>query len=127
VAVEVVHRHERQAARPGEALGSREPDEERPDQARPGRHGDAADVVQGRAGLLQGLAENRQHELEVPAGRDLGHDSPVLRMQVGLGGNDVRADLALAGDECGGGLVAGGLEREDHLSIMPGSRRMAAS
>ncbi len=124
--VQVVDRHERQAAGPRERLGRGEADEQRADQAGPGGDRDAVDVVERDARLLLRLTQDRQHELEVPARGDLGDDAAVARMQVGLGGDDVGPDLALLGDERGGRLVAGRLERENHASIMPGSDELAA-
>ena len=114
VAVQVVDGHEREPARPGERLRRREADEQRADQARPARDGDGLDVVEGGAALLERLGEHRADELEVPARGDLGHDAAVARVQLGLRGDDVGAHLAVPRDERDRGLVAGGLDPEDH-------------
>ena len=55
----------------------------------------------------------RGYTLEVPPRRDLGHDTAVARMQLRLRRDDVRADLALAGDERSRGLVAARLDSEN--------------
>ena len=46
---------------------------------------------------LERLADDRRDELEMPARGDLGDDAAVLRVQVGLRGDDVREDLAVVG------------------------------
>ena len=79
----------------------------------PRRHGDAVDVLERRARLGERLADHRRHELEVPPRRDLGHDAAVARVQLGLRGDDARADLAVVGDERRRGLVARRLDPED--------------
>ena len=68
VPVEVVHRREGQPASERDPLRGREPDEERPDQPRPRRHGHEVDVVERRAGLGEGLPHDRRDELEMPSG-----------------------------------------------------------
>ena len=42
------------------------------------------------SGLAERLADHGRHELEVPPRRDLRHDAAVARVEVGLGGDDVR-------------------------------------
>ena len=113
VPVEVVDRDERQPARPRDRLRRAEPDEQRADQAGPLRHGDPVDVVEGDAGLAERLTDHRRHELEMPPRRNLRNHSAVARMEVGLGRDDVRANLACVGDDRGSGLVAARLESED--------------
>ena len=94
VPVQVVDRHEGQAARPGERLRRREADEQRPDEPRPPRHRDRLDVVQGRVRTIERLADDRRHELEVPPRGDLGDDAAEAGVQVGLGGDDERISPA---------------------------------
>jgi hypothetical protein len=113
VAVEMVDRDERQAARPRDRLRRGEADEERADQPRALRHGDAIDLLERRVRLRERLADDGRHELEVPSRRDLRHDSAVASVQLGLRGDDVRADLAFVRDERRGGLVARRLDPED--------------
>jgi hypothetical protein len=116
VTVQVVDRREGEPKRPRERLRRREPDEERADQPRPSLDSDALDVRQLGERLAERLADHRCHELEVSARRDLGHDAPVRCMQLRLGRHHVCQDRALRVDDRGGGLVAGGLEGEDHPS-----------
>ena len=114
VPVEVVDRDERQPPRPRERLRGGEPDEQRADQPRPLRHGDAVDVVERRARLGERLADHRRDELEVAPRRDLGHDAAVPRVEVRLRGDDARANLSVLRDERRRGLVAARLDPEDH-------------
>ena len=116
VSVEMVDGRERQPARPGDRLRSRDADEERADQPGPSRHGDEVDFVEGRAGVGKRLPNDGQHELEMAPRRDLGDDASELRVQVGLRSNHVRADVTVVGDERGGRLVARRLERENHAT-----------
>ncbi len=86
----------------------------------PARDGDALDVGEACPALPERLANDRRHELEMPARGDLGDDSAVFRMQLGLRGDDVGEDLSVLGDERGRSLVTRGLEPEDHA--LAGSR-----
>jgi len=106
----VVDRHERQATSPRERLRSRHADEQRPDQPRPGRDCDRADVVEGRPRSCERLFEHRRDELEVPPARNLGHDTAELGMELVLGRDHAGHNLAVRGDECRGSLVAGRLD-----------------
>ena len=78
---------------------------------------------------LERLAQDRRDELEVPPRRDLRDDAAVLRVQLGLGGDDVGEDLAVVRDERRGGLVAGRLEPEDQAlaGSRTGSRHMISA
>ena len=118
--VQVVDRHEREPQRPGERLRRREPDEERADQPRPARDGDALDVRQLGAGLAERLADHRRDELEVPPGCDLRDDPSVARVEIGLRGDDVGANLAVVGDQRRRRLVTRRLEPENQA--LAGSR-----
>jgi len=111
--VQVVDRHERQAAPPGEGLGGGEPDEKRADQTGALRDRDGLEVVQAGLRPLERLADDRKHELEVPPRGDLGNDAAEARVQVRLRGRDRRPKLPVDGDERPGGLVARGLEPQD--------------
>jgi hypothetical protein len=130
VAVEVVDRHERQPVRPGKRFGSREPDEKGADQARASGDCDRANAVEGHPRLVQGLLDDRGDELEVAPRRNLGDDPAVAGVKLGLGRYDARAHHPLARHERGRGLVARGLEAQDHVVPVPtedtgtGSRHM---
>ena len=115
VAVEVVDRDERQPARPGDGLRGGKADEERADQARALRHGDAVDVLERRVRLGERLADHRRHELEVPPRGDLGHDAAVAGVQLRLRGDDARKDLSVLRDDRRRRFVTRGLDPEDHL------------
>ena len=95
VAVQVVDGRERQAARPGQRLRGRDADEQCADEPGALRDRDRVDVVERRSRLAERLAHDRDDELEMPPRRDLGDDAAVAGVQVGLRGDDVRADLAL--------------------------------
>ena len=114
MALQVVDRDERQLAPPGQRLGGRQPDEQRTDQPRALSDGDRLDVVQARLRLAERLSDHRQDELEVVPRGDLRHDPAEARVQVGLRGNDVGAELSVTRQERRRRLVAGGLEPENH-------------
>ena len=114
VPVQVIDGDERQPPRPGERLGSREPDEQRADQPGAGRDGDGVDVVERGPRLLERLADHRRDQLEMPARGDLRDDPPVFRVQFGLRGHDVGTNLTAGGDDSRGCLVTRGLDPEDH-------------
>jgi hypothetical protein len=123
VAVEMVDRHERKAARPRERLRRGEPHEQRADEPGSLRDGHGLEVVEACLGLREGLLHHRRDELEVPPRRDLGDDAAVTGMQLCLRGDDARTDLALDGHERCGGLVAGRLDPHDHVDSITPPRR----
>ena len=130
VTEQVIDRYERQPARIRQRLAGREPDEQRPDQPRPLRDRERGDVAERHPGLGERGLDDRNDELEVPPRGDLGHDPAEARMQLVLRRPDARAHLAVARHDGGAGVVAGGLEREDHhpaaagASALGGSRHM---
>ena len=85
--------------------------------------------VERASGFDERLADDRQDELEVVPRRDLGHDAPVLRVQLGLRGDDRGEHVALLGDDRRRRLVAGGLDPEDHdaTSLGVASRHMISA
>ena len=123
--MQMVDGDEREPAAPGDRLRRREPDEERADQARPLRDRDPVDPAQRHTGDVERLAHDRRDQLEVATRGDLGDDAAEAGVQLGLGGDDVRADLAVLGDDRRGGLVAGRLQPEDHAA--PAESRTAGS
>jgi hypothetical protein len=76
----MVDRHERQLPRPGDRFRCLHTDEQGADQAGTARYGDAFHVVERRARLLERLAHDGYHELEVATRRNLGNDAAVARM-----------------------------------------------
>ena len=121
--------HERQAARVRQGLGGREPDEQRADQAGALRHGDRVDIGERRARLAERGLDDGHDELEVAPRGDLGHDAAEARVQVGLRRADAPRDAAVAAHDGRAGVVAGGLDREDHRPARPlgGSRHMISA
>ena len=111
---EVVDRDEREPARPRHGLRSRDPDEQRADETGALRHRKPVDLTELRACVGQRLANDRRHELEMPARGDLGHDAAVPRVQDRLRGDDRRKHFAPVGHDSRGSLVARGLDSEDH-------------
>ena len=120
MALQVVDGRQRQPARGGQALGGGDADQQRADQARALRDRDQLRVVERGAGAREGVVDDRVDELEVVAAGDLRHDAAVAVVDA-LGGDDVGADLAVAADHGGAGVVAGGLEREDHSGCALGT------
>ena len=114
VALEVVDRRERQAARGGDRLRGRDADEQRADEPRPLRDADERDVVERRAGAAQRVVDRGVGELEVVARGDLRHDAAVGVVDA-LRGDDVRQHVAVAGDDRRARVVAARLDREDEV------------
>ena len=112
--VEMIDRDEREPSCPGDRLRGGDADEQGADQTGAGGHADEPHVVEPDPCLLQRIAHDGRDQLEVAARRDLRHDAAVTRVQVGLRGDDVGEDVAVRCDDGRGGLVAGGLEAEDH-------------
>src|SRR6201999_3387562 len=67
VALQVVDRDQRQAARGGGRLRGRDADQQRADQPRPGGRGDRVDVVQGHPRFAEGGLDHRRGQLQVVA------------------------------------------------------------
>ena len=113
VGPQMVDGDEREAPRPREGLRGRDPDEERPDQSRPLRDAYPVHVPERGPCVVERGADHGGHELEVPPGGDLRHDTAVARMEVRLGGDDGRQDDAFVRDERRRRLVARRLEAEE--------------
>ena len=71
VAVQVVHRHERQPPGGGDRLCRRHAHQQRADQPRPARDRDGVHVVEPGARALERVGRDRVHQLEVVARGDL--------------------------------------------------------
>jgi hypothetical protein len=95
--MQVVDRHERQLARGRDRLRGRHADEQRADQARPAGDRDLGHVVERRARCLERVVQHGVDQLQVVAGRDLGHHA------------------AVADDRCTR-VVAARLDGEDHAA-----------
>ena len=110
----MIDRDEREPPRERQALRRRQPDEQSPDEPRPLGDGHTGDIAHRCAGLPERLPDDGKEQLEMTPGGHLRDDPAVAGMEVRLRGHDVGADLTFLGDECGGRLVARGLEGEDH-------------
>jgi hypothetical protein len=88
VALEVVDRNERKPTGPRNRLRRGEPDEQRAYEPRPLRDRDALDVAEQRLRIVECLADDRRHELQVAPRGDLRHDATVPRVQRRLRGDD---------------------------------------
>jgi hypothetical protein len=62
---------------------------------------------------VQGVGDNGVNELEVMAGRHLRDDTPVPIVDA-LRGDDVGLDVTVGCDERGAGVIAAGLDGQDH-------------
>ncbi len=113
VTLQVIDRRERQLARGGESLCGGQPDEQRADETGALRGGDQLELIEPDGGLLQRALHDRVDDLEVMARGDLGHDAAEV-LVCGLRGDHVGADTPVGVDHGGAGVVAAGLEREDH-------------
>ena len=88
-----LHADQRRAGGERRRLRGGHPDQERADQTRADGHGDAVDVAEPDAGLLERLRQQRVERLHVRAGGDLGHDAAEPLVQVLLAGDQVRAHV----------------------------------
>ena len=112
MALEVVDRGEREAARAGDRLGGLDAHEQRADEPGAARHRDELDVVELGPGLRERVVDDRVGELEVVAARHLRHDAAVAVVHA-LARDHVRADLAVERDDRGARVVAAGFDAED--------------
>ena len=126
VPLEVIHGDERHPARPRESLGGRDADEERTDEPGTLGHRDSLDLVERSVRRGERVAHDGRDELEVPARRDLRHDSAEAGVEIGLRRHDRRQHASVVSHDGGGGLVARRLDPEDHdaCSDGAGSRHM---
>src|SRR5438132_10389369 len=110
---EVADPDHRQLARPGDRLPEVDADEQATNQAGAPGYGDTVDLLPaGRRGL-QGALDHRHKRLKVGARGKLRHDPAVGRVQRILGTNHVREQARAGGDNRCGGLITGGLDRQD--------------
>jgi len=125
----VVDGDEWQPLRPGERLGRRDADQERPHETGALGHGNLLDVVQRHVRRAESHAYDRRDELEVTSRRNLGDDAAETRMEIRLRRDDRREHAPVAGHHGGGSLVARRLQPEDHeaRSDGGGSRHMMSA
>ena len=110
VAAQMMHRYQRFVGRVGQPFGEVHAHEHGPDEA--GRKGDGhgVHVVDGLAGIQQGLFHGGADELAVAAAGDLRHDAAVQRLFFYAGGDDVAQQVPAILHQGCGGLVAGGFD-----------------
>jgi len=66
VALQVIHRHQRELPAIRNGLGHGHADQQGSDQSRPGGHRDGADVGQRDPGVREGALDDRRDDLDVP-------------------------------------------------------------
>ena len=108
VAPQMVHRDQRLARRVGQALGKVDAHQHGADKPRGKGDGHGTHIVDGHAGVGQGLVHRGTDIFRVTAAGNLGHHAAVERLFLDAGGNDVGNYLAAVLHNGGGGLVAGG-------------------
>ena len=81
---DVVDARERQSRRGRQGLAHLHADEQRADQTRPARHGEAVEIAQLDRRLAQRLVDHRQHPLQVIARGQLRHDAaePLVHLRL---------------------------------------------
>ena len=92
VSGEMMHRHERQPARPGRGLCEGNTNQQRPDEAGTLRDRDGSNIVERRCRLREGFLDDAADIPDVLPGRELGNDAAPFPMDRGLGRDDVRAN-----------------------------------
>ena len=112
---QVVNRNQRQTPRPGDRFGGGDANEQRPDQARSLRDGDAVQLLEGQLRLFHCASHDRRDQLQVPARGDFRHNAAKAGVQLGLRRDDIRPQAAAGVDQRRRSLVAGGLDRQDHV------------
>ena len=102
-------------------LGRRDPDEQRPRQARPRGDGHGVDVARADPGRRQRPVHGRDHRLQVRPGGHLGDHAAEAGVLVDRGGDLVGEQLhppaLVDGDDADAGLVARGLDAEHDVLV----------
>ena len=111
---QMIHRHERDAKAIRRSLRTGHADEQRADQTRAGGDCDAIDVAPSDVGIAEGARHQRKKMLQMFALGDLRHDSAERLVPLDLRGDEVHAHAAVVAEERDRGLVAGGLDAENH-------------
>jgi hypothetical protein len=131
---QVVHGHDRNAARGPDRLGEAHADEQRPHQPGALRHGDGVDVGPRRMGVTEGLLDYPDDVAQVLPCREFWHDATPLPMDRHLRGDDARAQLPGGRpgrlDDGRGRLVAAALDAEhahQRVATATGAPNRAAS
>ncbi|MNP26165.1 hypothetical protein D3C76_1190060 [compost metagenome] len=119
VAFHMMHADRRHAPGERHGLGAGGADQQRPDQAGAGGIGDRIDVCGRTAGLVQHLADQRQHALDVVSRGELRHHAAVDAMQVDLTEQRVGQQAFLAVVKGDAGFVAGGFQPQHSHGLEP--------
>ena len=98
----------------GDRLGGGQPHHDPADEARPGRGGDCVEVAEADARGIKGAGDQAVEMLDMGARRDLGHHPAVGPVIVGLGAHQIGQHGVVAAHYRGRGIVAAGLDAEDH-------------
>ena len=116
--LEVVDAHDGKILGRRQTLGVCIAHQKRGDEAGMAGHGNAVKPVNANPGFTEGGLDDRVDVLQVLAGRKLGYDAAVCRMELDLAAYDARQDFVPVLDDCGGSLVATAFNSEDvHFSL----------
>lgn len=100
-------------------VGTGSPHQQGADQAGTGGIGDRVDIRRRAAGLVEHLADQRQHALDVVARGQLGHDAAVDAMEVDLTEQRVGQQAAFAVVKGDAGFVAGRFQSQHAHGLEP--------
>lgn len=103
-----------QVARPGDGLGHAGSHQQGAGQAGAGGVSHGVHVVQGQAGVVQGLSGQGQYPPHVIAGGQLRHHAPIGLVHVDLRIQRMGQQAAFGADDGDAGFVAGAFEAEDN-------------
>ena len=119
VTLQMMHPHRRQPPGGSERAGERGPGQQRADQARAGRVGDAVEVGRTGIGVAQHPVDERQQALDMVPRGELGDHPAVDAVQFHLREERMRQQPPPIVEDGGGGLVAGGFEGKDAHGVLP--------
>ena len=117
VAPQVMDRHQGFAGRVGQPLGKVDPHQHRPDQARGKGDRHRVHLVDGAAGVGQGLVHRGTDVFTVPPAGNFGHHAAIESLFLDTGGDDVAFQHPAVLDQGGRRLVTGGFDSQyNHCS-----------
>jgi hypothetical protein len=90
---QMMHANKWQAAGIRKGFSEAQPNQQRANQARPRRHGDAVEFIRPDARLFERFLDDSRDHANMVSGRQLRHDTTIRRMNIGLPMNDARQDL----------------------------------
>ena len=127
MAADMVHRNERHTERERGGLGKVHADEQRTDEPRRARDGHGVNVAAAQTGHLQRTVCKLGDDLHVRARGDLGHDTAVDGVQVGLRKDLIGQHLAPVAHEGDGRLVTGRFNRKNNHIVSASLRNQVMS